>query len=306
MSSFCCLSSSVPPTGAAPVAAPDAPLANALRISQVYGGGGNSGATYTNDFVELFNSGSTPISLSSYSIQYASATGNSWNDKLNLLGSIGPGKYFLIQLAGGATGSSLPTPDQTGTINMSGSAGKVALVGSQTQLPAQTCPDPIANNILDFVGYGSTANCFEGSSYAPGLTNSTADLRAGNGCTDTDSNSADFTAGAPNPRNGASATNTCSVADTPPQVSSTTPAKDATGVAVNASITLNFSEIVDAGVNAFTLDCPAGTPGTPVTFTSNPTLPASDTSSMVLTPIGQPAQWHDLHRYGGRGRNHRQ
>ena len=26
-------------------------------ISQVYGGGGNSGAAYQNDFVELFNSG---------------------------------------------------------------------------------------------------------------------------------------------------------------------------------------------------------------------------------------------------------
>jgi hypothetical protein len=26
-------------------------------ISQVYGGGGNTGATYTHDFIELFNSG---------------------------------------------------------------------------------------------------------------------------------------------------------------------------------------------------------------------------------------------------------
>ncbi len=28
---------------------------NDLRISQVYGGGGNTGATYTNDFIEIFN-----------------------------------------------------------------------------------------------------------------------------------------------------------------------------------------------------------------------------------------------------------
>ncbi|MCB0203154.1 MAG: hypothetical protein KDI03_24025, partial [Anaerolineae bacterium] len=35
---------------AAPVEAPlAAPLANDLRLSQVYGGGGNTGATYTND-----------------------------------------------------------------------------------------------------------------------------------------------------------------------------------------------------------------------------------------------------------------
>mgnify|MGYP003383765291 CR=1 FL=1 len=36
---------------AAPVEAPlAAPLANDLRLSQLYGGGGNSGSTYTNDF----------------------------------------------------------------------------------------------------------------------------------------------------------------------------------------------------------------------------------------------------------------
>ena len=30
-----------------------------VRISQVYPGGGNSGATYNQDFVELYNAGST-------------------------------------------------------------------------------------------------------------------------------------------------------------------------------------------------------------------------------------------------------
>ncbi|MCA9962394.1 MAG: hypothetical protein KC443_25340, partial [Anaerolineales bacterium] len=35
------------------VAAPSAPLANDLRISQAYGGGGNSGAVYTHDFIEI-------------------------------------------------------------------------------------------------------------------------------------------------------------------------------------------------------------------------------------------------------------
>ena len=44
-------------------------------ISQVYGGGGNAGATYTHDFVELFNRGTTTVSLAGLSVQYASATG---------------------------------------------------------------------------------------------------------------------------------------------------------------------------------------------------------------------------------------
>ncbi|MGE4360086.1 MAG: lamin tail domain-containing protein, partial [Lysobacteraceae bacterium] len=47
-------------------------------ISQSYGGGGNSGATYTHDFIELFNRGSTPVSLAGWSVQYTSAAGTSW------------------------------------------------------------------------------------------------------------------------------------------------------------------------------------------------------------------------------------
>ena len=37
-------------------------------ISQAYGGGGNAGAQYTNDFVELFNRGSAPVDISTWSL----------------------------------------------------------------------------------------------------------------------------------------------------------------------------------------------------------------------------------------------
>ena len=50
-------------------------LSPGIVISQVYGGGGNDGGIYTYDFVELFNRGTTPVSLSGWSIQYTSATG---------------------------------------------------------------------------------------------------------------------------------------------------------------------------------------------------------------------------------------
>ena len=181
---------------------------NHLVISQVYGGGGNSGAPYSNDFVELFNPTASTISLSGMSIQYASSAGTSWTNKLNLTGSLEPGKYFLIQLAtnNAAVGSPLPTPDLTGTINMSGTSGKVALVNSTTAITGSGCP--IVAPIIDFAGYGS-ADCSEGSSAVAALTNTTAAIRKNNGCTDTDINSSDFTTGAPNPRNSASPANIC-------------------------------------------------------------------------------------------------
>src|SRR5215470_7466635 len=60
-----------------PAVATSAALAasSGVVISQVFGGGGNSGAPFQNDFVELFNLGTAPVSLAGWSLQYASATG---------------------------------------------------------------------------------------------------------------------------------------------------------------------------------------------------------------------------------------
>lgn len=172
-------------------------------ISQVYGGGGNSGSTYTNDFIELFNRGGIAVDLTGWSVQYASATGTTWQ-VTELAGVLPPGGYYLVQEAQGAGGTTpLPTPDATGTIAMSGTNGKVALVHSTTALSG-SCPAAI-----DFVGYG-TANCFEGAGACPALTNPTAGFRAGDGCIDTDNNAADFTTATAAPRNSASPRNLCS------------------------------------------------------------------------------------------------
>ena len=165
-----------------------------LVISQVYGGGGNSGATYTNDFIELYNASSATINLSTYAVQYASATGTSWS-ATNLSGTVAAGHYYLVQEAsGGTTVKALPTPEATGTTNLSSSSGKVALTNTQTLL---TTSNPVGSSaVVDFVGYG-TANAYEGSGDAPTLTASTADQRASG--KDTNDNSADFTAVTPNP-----------------------------------------------------------------------------------------------------------
>src|SRR5438270_10861853 len=45
-------------------------VSTTIVISQVYGGGGNSGATYKNDFIEIFNRGAAPVSVTGWSVQY--------------------------------------------------------------------------------------------------------------------------------------------------------------------------------------------------------------------------------------------
>lgn len=172
-----------------------------LVISQIYGGGGNSGATYRNDYVELFNPGSLPVNVGGWSVQYASSSGSTWQVG-NLNGAVAGGAYYLVQLAsGGANGAFLPVANATNSINISGSNGKLALVTNQVALSGS---NPVGGaTIADFVGYGS-AGAFEGGGAAPSGGNSTAIFRANNGATDTDDNAADFTTGAPNPRNSVS------------------------------------------------------------------------------------------------------
>src|ERR1041384_8026121 len=175
--------------------------ANGIVISQIYGGGGNAGSTFKNDFIEIFNADGATVNLNGWSVQYASAAGTTWQVTA-LNGSLAPGQYYLIQESQGAGGTTnLPTPNATGNIAMSATAGKVALVTSTTALSGGC---PVGGAIIDFVGYGTGsggASCFEGTAAAPTLTNTTADFRRNNGLQDTDSNTADFITGAPNPRN---------------------------------------------------------------------------------------------------------
>src|SRR3954470_23596247 len=103
-----------------------------LVISQVYGAGGNSGATYNTDYVELFNPTAAPISLNGWSIQYASAagTGNFGASATQLTElpnvSVPAGRYYLVQESSGTTGAAL-TADLTDAtaIPMAAGAGKV-------------------------------------------------------------------------------------------------------------------------------------------------------------------------------------
>jgi hypothetical protein len=190
-----------------------------LVVSQLYAGGGNTGAQFTHDFVEILNRGTTTVSFAAtpYSVQYTGATGSFGSSKLDLTsGGLAPGQYFLVQLSsGGANGVALPAPDATGTIAMAATAGKVALVAGTTALSGSGCP--LAANVVDFVGYGTSATCFEGPVPAPAPSNTTADRRKAGGCTDTNDNAADFLVTVPFPRNTSSPVNTCA-AGAPPNL----------------------------------------------------------------------------------------
>jgi hypothetical protein len=159
-------------------------------INEAYGGGGNTGATYTNDFVELTNRGTAPVSLDGWSVQYHSSGATGAWQVTPLSGSVAPGDFYLIAEGKGAAGTTpLPTSQVTGTINMSGTAGTVALVNSTTAL---TCADSAACQAAstDLVGFG-TAAISEGTPIA-GASNTDSVQRTT--AADTDVNSADFTA----------------------------------------------------------------------------------------------------------------
>ncbi|MFN2532412.1 MAG: lamin tail domain-containing protein [Pyrinomonadaceae bacterium] len=177
-------------------------------ISQLYGGGGNSAAPLRNDFIELFNSGTTTVNLAGWSVQYSSASGSTWAVTALPQLSLVPGQHCLIQQASsGSNGVALPAADAIGTIGMAATAGKVALVRTSTAL-AGSCP--VSGDIVDFVGYGTNASCFRGIARAPAPGNSTAIIRAGNGCSDTQNNASDFAVGPPVPRNSSVLPNVCS------------------------------------------------------------------------------------------------
>ena len=190
-----------------PTPSPSPDSSAKVLISQIFGGGGNSAAPFRNDFIEIFNNGDSPVNLSGWSVQYASATASSWSVTPLTSVVLMPGQYYLIQeSSGGSSGVPLPAPDATGAIAMAAGSGKVALVKNSTTLTG-ACPND--SNIVDFVGYGNTANCFRGAGPAAGASNTNALLRGENGCRNLQNNATDFATGTPNPRNTKSPSATC-------------------------------------------------------------------------------------------------
>jgi len=150
-----------------------AQVADHLVIAELYGGGGDQGSYWMNDYIVLYNPTSNSIDLSNWSVQYAKFNGSNW-EVTNLNGSIPAGGYYSIQEGGGVWGEvPLPfTPNAFGTTDIDKNKGKVALINNQTAL---TVSNPVDNAaVIDFIGYGNGTNAFEGSGAALqlGLTSS--------------------------------------------------------------------------------------------------------------------------------------
>jgi len=245
-----------------------------MVLSQLFAGGGNTNAPYANDFVELFNRGATTVDLSTWSIQYASASGTTWQ-VTSLSGSVQPGGRYLIQLgSGGAVGAPLPAADATGTTNLAVSGGKVALVRGTAALgcgaSAGSCSaEPL---VADLIGYGSATD-YEGGGPAPSISNTTAALRAGDGCTDTDANPSDFSAAAPTPRNSATPAAPCAASTPPPQ-----------GVSENATVDIDIQAVLSIALERPSISFGNAASGdTPAAVSERVTVSSNQATGYALT-----------------------
>lgn len=190
----------------APMSALAAPSVGApVVINEVYGGGGNTGATYRNDFIELVNTSASTVNLNGWSVQYAGSTGVSWQ-VTGLAGFLPAGGSYVVREAAGTGGSTEVPFDASGTIAMAGGAGKVALVNNVTALggTANPCTAKSGTNpcsaqpsVVDFVGFG-TANDYAGTGPTAAPSNTVSVSRKA-GPQNTADNAADFVAGAPSP-----------------------------------------------------------------------------------------------------------
>ena len=244
-----------------------------LVVSQVYAGGGNSGATYANDFVELFNRGSASVDLTGWSVQYATAAGTSWQPTA-LTGSLAPGHHYLVALAsGGTNGAVLPAADATGTSNLAATGGKIALVHDTAALGCGATAGSCSAVALvrDLVGWGSATD-FEGAA-APTLSSTAAAIRGSAGCADTDANDADFTTDTPAPRTTASATTICT--GTPP------PAGSASGA---ARVDLDLQSSLSIALEKSTLSFGSVSPGdSPAALTNRITVTSTNGAGYTLS-----------------------
>ncbi|NBU68542.1 MAG: hypothetical protein EBS49_02800 [Verrucomicrobia bacterium] len=269
--------------------------AAALALTLALAGAAQAqGATLKNDFIELYNAGNSSVSLSGWSVQYNSATGTSAYQVTTLSGTIGAKKYYLIQQAAGSGGTAnLPTPDATGTIGMSGTAFRVALVNSTSALAASSAAN--ASGVVDFVGAGSGVLIFEGSGAAPAPSNTTAIIRKAAGETDSNNNSSDFETGTPNPRNSSSPGG----GPTGPTISGFSPSSGAVGSSVTitgsnfSSPTVKFNgttaTVTASTATSITATVPSGATTGPITVEVAGQTTATSASSFTVSSASAPA-----------------
>jgi hypothetical protein len=245
--------------------------ASGVVVSQIYGGGGNSGATFQNDYVELFNAGAAAVDVTGWTVQYATAAGTTWQTT-SLSGTIGAGRYYLVQLASsGSVGAPLPASDATGTSNLAATSGKVALVRGTSALTCGASAGSCSASPLmeDLVGYGAASD-FEGAGSAPAPSNTLAARRSDEGCAETNENATDFTAAAPEPRNSASAPHSCAGTPSP-------------GVSASVQVDVDVASVLSVSLDRASLSFGTTTAGsTPTPLPENVTVSTNNAAGYSL------------------------
>ena len=165
-----------------------------IIVSQIYGGGGNTGATYKNDFIELYNPTAEDITINDWSVQYTAATGNfpTTSSKTTLLqGEIKAKSYYLIQEHSSANiGQSLENSDATGEINFAADKGRAALVHNTTLIGSED--DTLVEDFVSYTGGSNTKSVFRNldscpnTFYADTPNPRNSSITEGNGSDDTD------------------------------------------------------------------------------------------------------------------------
>src|SRR3954465_637403 len=254
-----------------------------LVLAEVYAAGGNSGAAYVNDYVELLNRGASPVAVDGWTLQYASASSTSWQQTA-LSGTIPAGGRYLVQLAsGGTNGAALPTADATGSSNLAATGGKVALVDDATALScgasAGSCSS--VSGVENLVGYGGATD-YEGSGAAAAGSATNAVTRT-DSCTDTDDNTADFATAAPDPQNSSAAATACSVSPPP------------NGTSGSAGVDVDIQPVLSIALDHPTLSFPAAVPGTtPDPLPEHVTVTSNDANGYTLSVHRTAFAPHDL------------
>jgi hypothetical protein len=161
----------------------------ALVISQIYTDGGfDSNAAYKNDYVMLYNSGSSAVSLNNVDLEYGSSSGavgaNSFEFfPLPTSASLGSSVYYLIEMGGSSNGfgAALPTPDLNDSNTAiftapSFNSAKFALVLGNASVG--NTPTTVTQ-VLDYVTYRGTGATFNSASGWPLYANNTLTLPYG-------------------------------------------------------------------------------------------------------------------------------
>lgn len=191
-----------------------------IRISQIYTRGGEAGATFQNDYIELFNRGNVDVDLTGWSLNISNFSGIPPNiqysaTNIKLFSATGmimsPGRHLLIKFGGNGTdGQPLNLSDiNLNPFPLSETGGQIVLLGKDKTLPFSYCPaaPDLTGAVVDYVGYG-IAICYEKTvTLAP--PQDKALWRIGGGCTDNNDNLADFSFATPNPRTRGDAATPC-------------------------------------------------------------------------------------------------